>query len=216
VREHGELRIAEVNGRGIDVDAQGLFVIVNTNQGVDVDAQGVKALADATRAVSINQNGIGVDVDSNYALQVSGNKVQVVVKVAGGIELTDGALDIPEHADGGLEHREDGRLGIKIKDTSLQTETLGLSVLLDATKGLALATSGIQVKLASNSQLAFDATGGGLKHDGPQAEAHNNQVYISNAGANLGVKLDANHHLIQIGIQNYHPGIGWGTWQWIP
>lgn len=149
----GGLKALPDTTRGMDVDANGLFIVVNTNQGIDVDAQGVKALADATRAVSITQDGIGVDVDPNYALQVSDNKVQVVVKTAGGIELTDGALDIPEHADGGLNHREDGRLGVKA-DTArgLDTDENGAFVEVEGTPAA-------PVTVIGQGWVGFDASG---------------------------------------------------------
>lgn len=179
--DDGQLRVKPDSDKGIDAGAQGLFVIVNPNQGIGVDAQGVKALADATRAVSITQNGIGVDVDPNYALQVSGNKVQVVVKTAGGIELTNGALDIPEHADGGLNHREDGRLGVKA----------------DSSRGLDTDTDGVFVRLKADGGLAFDS--GEMAHD--LGTATQGQLVTDVAGENLGTQdaadlFDANGHLV--------------------
>jgi len=157
----GDMMVQVDPTRGIDVDHDGLFVVVDPTRGIDVDANGVFALADATRAVSITQDGIGVDVDGNYALQVSGNKVQVVVKTGGGIELTGGALDIPEHADGGLQHREDGRLGVKADSSrGLDTDTDGVFVRVGA--GIAFGSGGDAGKLIHASPgAALAGTGSG-------------------------------------------------------
>jgi hypothetical protein len=193
-------------------------------------ASGDKALVDATRAVSISQDGIGVDVDPNYALTVSGNKVQVVVKAAGGIELTDGALDIPEHADGGLNHREDGRLGVEADSSrGPDTDTDGVFARLKTSGGLAFDSGEIAHDLgtATQGQLVTDVTGENLgtqdaadlfganghlvatagkriKHTTPGAFAYSDET---NARGFHGIGLDANGH-----VRWYLQGGAGGAW----